>query len=252
MLPSQDRPQAAVTLMMLAIMLSAVTILIRSPALKPDWSQLQKVSRTFSAAAAQKRSQALFADADVAASTAEDPRMARIRERFDQALYMLHARRYDDAVTALHAVLLLSPRLTAAHVNMGYALLGLGRYSAAADFFRQAIDLTPYQGNAYWGLAEALEAEGDPQGALGAMRTYIHLAKPGDPFVRRARAALWEIDNRLKHGPPSEEAQVWMEKRQREDAARNRPGQDKPLVDGLQLPVKPLREPLLSPSTSEP
>ncbi len=248
------RPQPAVTLMVLGIMLSAVVVLFRLPALQPDWSrQTNQGGVAAPAAPAPQRSQALFADAgsDVASGKAvDDPRMARIRERFEQAVYMLHARRYDEAVTALHAVLLLSPRLTAAHVNMGYALLGLERYAAAADFFRQAIDLTPYQGNAYWGLAEALEAQGDFQGALGAMRTYIHLARPDDPFVRRARAALWEIENRLKHGPPSEEAQAWMAQRQREDEARNSPGQDSPLVEEtLRLPVTPLNE---SPATNVP
>jgi hypothetical protein len=28
--------------------------------------------------------------------------------------------------------------------------------------------------------------------ALGAMRTFVHLAQPDDPYLRKARAALWE------------------------------------------------------------
>ncbi|MBI1194799.1 MAG: tetratricopeptide repeat protein [Gammaproteobacteria bacterium] len=176
---------------------------------------------------------ALFPDA----LSPEDRRMATIKKRFDEGVYMLHAGRYDEAATAMHAVLLLSPRLVEAHVNMGYALLGLKRYKAADEFFRKAIDLKPYQGNAYWGLAEALEGEGDLAGALGAMRTYIHLAKPGDPYVTRARSALWEWDSRLKHGPPSQEAQDWMKRRQTEDAARNSPQQDAPPKEDLNIPL---------------
>jgi hypothetical protein len=52
--------------------------------------------------------------------------------------------------------------------------------------------LRPEQANAYYGLAVALEALGDRPGALGAMRSFVHLAKEGDPWVPKARAALWE------------------------------------------------------------
>ena len=44
--------------------------------------------------------------------------------------------------------------------------------------------------NAYYGLAVALEALGDLAGAKGAMRTYVHLGKPDDPYVRKAEAAV--------------------------------------------------------------
>ena len=38
----------------------------------------------------------------------------------------------------------------------------------------------------------ASEALGDMPAALGAMRSFVHLAPPDDPFVTRARSALWE------------------------------------------------------------
>lgn len=170
-----------------------------------------------------------------------DPRLAEIDARFQQGVVMLHAKRYDEAVTAFHRVLRLSPRLVDAHVNMGYALLGLQRDEAARDFFLSAIDLRPYQGNAYWGLATALENLGDIPGALGAMRTYIHLAPADDPYVRRARAALWEWDTRMARGPLPEAEAEWMRRRSAEWDARNRPDVDAPAVDGRQrIPVKEL------------
>src|SRR3569833_3074429 len=153
-----------------------------------------------------------------AADPVQDPRgharAAREQEidkRFQQAVMMLHAGQYEYAITALHRVIALSPRMPEAYVNMGYALLGLKRYKAAHDFFQGAIDIRPYQGNAYWGLAAALEGLNDLPGAGGAMRTYIHLA-PSDPksedYVRRARAAIWEWETTLKRGPlPPEEAE---------------------------------------------
>ncbi len=242
-----DGGRTAVTLMLVALIaLSLVTIMRTMPVGGPlSADEGGGRPQTASSKVGRKTGEALFPDADgpgpaANGKTGDDPRMAKIRERFEQAVFMLHAGRYDEAVTALHTVLLLSPRLVAAHVNMGYALLGLKRYKAAADFFRQAIDIDPYQGNAYWGLAEALEAEGDLPAALGAMRTYIHLAKPGDPYVRRARSALWEWESRLEHGPPTPEAKVWMARRRKEDEARNAPDRDAPdATHGTEIPLSP-------------
>ena len=115
------------------------------------------------------------------------------RRRFDQAVLMLHAKQYEHAAVALHRVLALSPQLPEAHVNMGYALLGLQRVSQARSFFDAATALKPDQANAYYGLALAYEAEGDLALATGAMRSYLHLAREERPeHLRRARAALWE------------------------------------------------------------
>jgi tetratricopeptide (TPR) repeat protein len=75
---------------------------------------------------------------------------------------------------------------------MGYALIGLGKYAAARDFFEGALELRRDQVNAYYGLAEALDGIGDRSGAIGAMRTYVHLSRPDDLYVRKAQAALWE------------------------------------------------------------
>jgi tetratricopeptide (TPR) repeat protein len=156
-------------------------------------------------------------------------RESQLEMRFQQGVMMLHAQRYEHAVTAFHRVLELNPRLVEAHVNMGYSLLGLKQYKAAADFFSTAIELRPYQGNAYWGLAVALEGLGDVPGAIGAMRTYIHLAPPGEEArVRKARSAMWEWEYALKRGPlPKEEAE-WLARRGREWTERNSPAADMP------------------------
>lgn len=125
-------------------------------------------------------------------SHARQRRLAEIDQRFRQAAAMLHAKQYAHASVALHRVLELAPKLPQAHVNMGYAMLGLHRDAVARDFFMSAIDLKSSQLNAYYGLALALERLGDLDGAKGAMRTYIHLTNPDDPFLPKARAALWE------------------------------------------------------------
>lgn len=170
-------------------------------------------------------------------SLPSDPRLAEIEARFEQAVIMLHARRYQEAIVALERVITLSPRLPEAYVNLGYALLGLERYDTARDFFLAATELQPFQGNAYWGLAVALEALSDLEGALGAMRTYIHLAPPDDPFVRQARSALWEWDTQLARGPLPEHERQWIEEQTREWVDRNLPDRDAPPAQNLAIPI---------------
>jgi lipoprotein NlpI len=129
---------------------------------------------------------------------AKQARKEEIDVRFKQAAAMLHARQYDYAVKALHRVLELAPKMPEAHANMGYALLGKEEYRAAADFFNSATELKPQQVNAYYGLAIAYEGEKKLDLALSAMRTFIHLSSPDDPYLSRARSALWEWEAALK------------------------------------------------------
>lgn len=149
-----------------------------------------------------------------------------LTQRFEQAVYMLHARQYEHAVAALHKVIQLSPRMPEAYANMGYALLGLERYHAAHDFFKTATDLDPYQANAYWGLAITFEQGGDLRAALGAMRVYIHLARKDDPYLRRARSALWEWETQLARGPLPDNEKAFIERGTRQWEERNLPQHD--------------------------
>ncbi|OGT22183.1 MAG: hypothetical protein A2V90_06625 [Gammaproteobacteria bacterium RBG_16_57_12] len=145
----------------------------------------------------------------------QQARMAEVQVRFQQGVMMLHAKDYEHALTAFHKVLELSPRLPEAHSNMGYALLGLEEYGAAGDFFATAIELRPNLATAYYGLGMALGGLQDYEGAMGAMRTYIHLSDPkpmeeqvNDPYLRKARAALWEWEQKLGRSPPAPTAGV--------------------------------------------
>ncbi len=113
---------------------------------------------------------------------AREARLAEADMRFNQAVMMLHAKQYDMAVKALHRVLELTPTMPEAHSNMGYALLGSGNYKAAYDFFSTAVELRSMFDNAYYGMALALEGLHEYEGAIGAMRTYLHLTS--DPNFR--------------------------------------------------------------------
>ena len=126
---------------------------------------------------------------------------SELRLRFDQAVVMLHARQYEHAVTALSRVIELAPAMPEAHVNMGYAMLGLKRGDAARRSFLSAIELRPELANAYYGLAIAEEQRADLEAALGGMRSYLHLARADAPHRVRARAALWEWEEALGRHP---------------------------------------------------
>ena len=139
--------------------------------------------------------------AAVRAGHARAMRQAEFDTRFQQAVVMLHAREYEHAATALHRLLELAPEVPEVHVNMGYAMLGLKRFAAARDFFSGAIDLRAGQANAYYGLALSLEATGDLPGALGAMRTYVHLTRADDPYAAKARASIEQWEARREKKP---------------------------------------------------
>lgn len=133
-----------------------------------------------------------------APASAEAATERLVHQHFQQAVAMLHARHYEYAVQSLHEVLALRPKMPEAHANMGFALLGLGRTEAARDFFRSATDLRPSQYNAYYGLAITAEESGDLPAAIAAMQTYAHVAPAGDPYRRKAEAAVWEWQAELE------------------------------------------------------
>lgn len=179
----RDRRLAAIVLTAVAVLLGGMWIGSLGPTHAPT-------SLSGTAASVDPRR-----EPDAHAASA---RAAEVRRRFDAAVLMLHAKQFEPAAAALHRVLELAPQMPEAHVNMGFALLGLQRPKAARDFFESATALRAGQANAYYGLALANEAAGDLELALGAMRSYLHLARhEDDAHLRRARAALWEWETKL-------------------------------------------------------
>jgi tetratricopeptide (TPR) repeat protein len=135
--------------------------------------------------------------AEARAAHAREKIEEEIKLRFEQGVDMLNAKQYEQALAAFHRVLALSPSMPEAHLNMGFALIGLKRYAIARDFFEGAISLRKEQVNAYYGLAEALEGVNDLPGAIGAMRTYLHLAPADDPYRLKAEEAVWKWEARM-------------------------------------------------------
>ncbi len=128
---------------------------------------------------------------------AKEKAEAEIGQRFQRGVASLNAKQYEQAISDFHRVLELAPLMPEAHVNAGFAMIGLKRYAVARDFFDGALALRKNQVNAYYGLAVALEGLNDMPGALGAMRAYLHLAPADDPYRRKAQSAVWEWEAKV-------------------------------------------------------
>ncbi|MEE8454300.1 MAG: tetratricopeptide repeat protein, partial [Limibaculum sp.] len=89
-----------------------------------------------------------------------------------------HLRQGDahSAAQAFETARRANPHAPEVYVNLGFAYLELNQPAASRAAFETASTIAPGQVNAYFGLAEALDALGDGEGAMGAMRTYLHLA----------------------------------------------------------------------------
>jgi len=118
-------------------------------------------------------------------------------EHFHAAAQLLAAQKYMEAIEMLEMAQRIKPHVPEVYVNLGFAYLGQQQPQKASQAFNKALSIKTHQLNAYYGLAEALEALGDLEGALGAIRTYVHLSQEDDPFRRKAMSAAWEWQEAL-------------------------------------------------------
>lgn len=169
------------SLLSIGVVVFSVFQLAQNPALRPDASLLR---------GGYMLTPPLSAEAS-----------SEMETRFQQAVAMLHAKRYDYAVMALERVIEINPNIPEVWVNLGYALMGLERNDEALGYFERALELHDRQANAYYGMALVFEAKQDYEMALGAMRSYIHFSTPEDPYLVKARSALWEWEAKLGRIP---------------------------------------------------
>ena len=120
------------------------------------------------------------------------PADSALAAQFNLAVNALRKRHYRQAIEGFRAVLNVAPTMPEAYVNIGFAQLQLKQYGLAKQAFNTALELRTGQINAYWGLAVSLEGLCDIPAAIGAMKTFVHLAKQENPYLKRANAALWE------------------------------------------------------------
>ncbi|CAO3439078.1 O-linked N-acetylglucosamine transferase, SPINDLY family protein [Azospirillum doebereinerae] len=92
----------------------------------------------------------------------------------------LNADFLEEADRLLRQALLRSPRDPGVLNNLGLALGRMGRVGEAVHMFRQAVAAKSDYAEAWFGLAAALDAQGDSQAALEAYRKVADL-RPDDP-----------------------------------------------------------------------
>ena len=120
------------------------------------------------------------------------PANSDVTVQFNAAVKTLRERQYRQAIEGFRAVLKQAPSMPEAYANIGFAHIELKQYELAKQAFNTTLELRPGQINAYWGLAVSLEGLCDIAPAIGAMKTFVHLAKQDNPHLKKANAALWE------------------------------------------------------------
>ncbi|MHB8418142.1 MAG: tetratricopeptide repeat protein [Myxococcales bacterium] len=92
-----------------------------------------------------------------------DPAQAEqtAKQYYDQAVQLIQARRYSDAVTALTAAVQLRARFAVAYVARGSAYVGLGRFQDAVQDYLRGLQLNSNQAAPLFGLGEAYRGLGD-------------------------------------------------------------------------------------------
>ncbi|MBN4063237.1 hypothetical protein JYT79_00495 [Cardiobacterium sp. AH-315-I02] len=136
------------------------------------------------------------------------PAYSETAVQFNNAVNALRERRYWQAIEGFRGVLDEVPTMPEAYVNIGFAQLELKQYELAKQAFNTSLELRANQINAYWGLAISHEGLCEIPAAIGAMKTFVHLAKHDSPYLRRANAALWEWDQLKQAAQIRDEKQI--------------------------------------------
>lgn len=135
-------------------------------------------------------------------------RLDSFGQLFLKGVTYLSERRFHEAVIVFTEATRQRPQLPEAFVNLGFANLGTQTWISAREAFERALELRKDQLNAYYGLAIAFDELGELEASVGAMRAYAHLAPRDSADARKAWAALWELEDRLRRqrgDPPADE-----------------------------------------------
>lgn len=87
---------------------------------------------------------------------------AEAYEAFRNGSWLLEAREYPQAVIALERAKALEPDKGSIREALGRAYLASRAYRRAADEFSAAVNISPTDGYAHYGLARSLSRLGDP------------------------------------------------------------------------------------------
>jgi tetratricopeptide (TPR) repeat protein len=120
-------------------------------------------------------------------------RFRGLQRQLDAARAAAKAGLHDEAVTAYHAAIAMSPDSAVLYRELAASERQRGNADAALETFRKAADLDPTDPSTHLAIGELLEARGDSEGALGAYAEA--LAHGADERAAARRDALLERIN---------------------------------------------------------
>jgi tetratricopeptide (TPR) repeat protein len=112
----------------------------------------------------------------------------------DKAMSEINQGNLAAAITWFEAALAVN-ETAQVRTALGKAQHGLGRYAEAEAQYRRALVLDPRHGQAWYALAETLEARGDRPGAAAAFRRYMEV-EPAGFWSAKAKQALDRLERR--------------------------------------------------------
>ncbi len=131
-------------------------------------------------------------------SSLPDPkRMVKFfHDQYQSAKSLLHAGRFEEAVTALRRALEVDPLNNSLHLYLAGGLRQTGEFRESIASYREALRIAPRSPRGEYGLGEAFLGAGMPDSAAAAFRRAADLL-PGSPDAwRRLGAALWAVGDR--------------------------------------------------------
>jgi YaiO family outer membrane protein len=121
--------------------------------------------------------------------------LAQAASLYDEAVTARRAGNNERARVLLEQVVAAEPRNSDAHVQLGFAMLALGRLADAERTFRQALAIAPDYQDARIGLARVAQRRGDRAAALAELEAI-------DPFNREAGALRAELQRGEERAGP--------------------------------------------------
>lgn len=106
------------------------------------------------------------------------PDEAGARERYGNAVRLIHEKKFAEAMPLLDEALKIKPRYAVALVARGSAHMGLAEHQAAAADYESAHQADPAMAAPLFGLAEAFRAIGDLHKATQFYRDYAASPSP--------------------------------------------------------------------------
>jgi tetratricopeptide (TPR) repeat protein len=122
------------------------------------------------------------------------PARSDLRERLSYAL--MKNSDVDQAAAQAKEAVRLDPKSASARTTLGTVLTVQGYVVPAMDAYKEAVNLAPNDATAHWLLSRSMEKNGDRDGAIAQLNSFLQICSPTDPRGQKAREHLDELKAR--------------------------------------------------------